>query len=137
MDFKRIGRPPKYETPEQMEKDMLVYFHSLMDDKHKVWVRQPTVSGLAFHLGMSTRALLDYNKKDEFLPIVTRGKAMCELFLEENAITNKSKNPLSLLSMNFGRTEVTKQTIEHTGKAWDNIVNARQQSGIEEENDDD
>lgn len=131
MDFKRIGRPPKYETVEQMQKDIEEYFMALVDDKG-IWLRPPTVSGLAFHLGMTTRALLDYNKKDEFLPTITRAKAICELFLEENAITNKSKNPISLLSMNFGRTETSRVEVNHKGSLIEAIKRGDQQVGMED-----
>ncbi len=138
MDFKRIGRPPKYENAKQMQKDIEEYFKSLLDKEGVIWVRPPTVSGLAFHLGLSTRQLLRYekdNENSEFCPIITRAKAICELFLEENAITNKSKNPLSLLSMNFGRTEVKKVDIEHKGDLMQAIKQGDSQLGIEEDDD--
>lgn len=109
-------RPPKYETPEEMEEVINDYFKNIMDSTGKFFLRPPTVSGLAFHLDMSTRALLEYEKKDDFLPIITRAKRLCEYYLEEQAIVGNSRNPISLLSMNFGRHEKAQVDVNHKNK---------------------
>jgi hypothetical protein len=119
------GRPPKYETPEELEAIVEKYFAGLMDDKGERFIRPPTVSGLAYALGMSTRSLLRYEGRDDFCPIVTRAKQVCELFLEETAIIGKSKNPISLLGMNFNRVE--RKEVDHgvTDDLADILVSAR------------
>jgi len=73
----RLGRPPRFSTPEQMEEAGVAYFRSCWrkvkitkgkGDKKKVvesyWkqVTPYTISGLAFALGMDRVTLLDYEK---------------------------------------------------------------------------
>lgn len=53
------GRPPKYETVEELEKAIEEYFNENPEN--------PTQSGLAIHLGFESRqSLFDYKGKEEF-----------------------------------------------------------------------
>lgn len=128
------GRPLKYESAEELQSAVDEYFKSLKDDKGAFYIRPPTVSGLALHLDISTRSLLDYGKgvvgNKEFPPIVSRAKQRCESFLEEAAITGKTKNPISLLSMNFGRYEKREIDLNHKGNIVDDILAARKRAGV-------
>ena len=136
----KLGRPFKFNCPKELQEQVDIYFTSLMDDKRTFFVRPPTVSGLALHLDISTRALLNYGKgkvgNKDLIPIVTRAKQRCEAFLEEMAITGKTKNPISLLSMNFGRHEKQVVDINQKGDLAAKIIAARKRVGIKQEEDD-
>lgn len=94
------GRPPMYETPEDMQVKINEYFqkcegeylkdgegNQVLDKYSKPIVinsRPPTVTGLALALGFSSRqALLNYQVKDEFNYTITRAKAYIEQYAEE------------------------------------------------------
>lgn len=128
------GRPFKYTCPKELQKAVDEYFDSLMDADKKFFLRPPTVSGLAYHLDITTRTLLNYSKEEGeragLFPIVSRAKQRCEYFLEEAAIIGKTKNPISLLSMNFGRHEKSQLDVTHKGDLADKIMAARKRAGI-------
>ena len=67
------GRPPKFDNPEDMWAKIEEYFES---KKQTNGTYKPTIEGLTFYLGFSTRkSLMDYAEKDEvFLNIVNRAK---------------------------------------------------------------
>lgn len=59
------GRPPKYETPEELEQAVEEYFAENPD--------YPTQSGLALALGFADRqSLYDYKAKDKFSCTIKR-----------------------------------------------------------------
>lgn len=93
------GRPPKYDSPEQMQDLIDAYFsdcegYTLKDgdgeivfDKHGhpviVGAKPPTITGLALALGFSSRqALLNYEAKRQFVDTVTRAKSRVEEYAE-------------------------------------------------------
>jgi hypothetical protein len=65
---KRIGRPPKYASPELMAKGIDKYFKSLeLSDKPE----PPTVSGLVLFLGFTDRqSMYDYKAKEPYTCII-------------------------------------------------------------------
>lgn len=94
------GRPPMYETAEQMQIVIDRYFDScgqqyLRDDNGDIVLSEktgrpmvigekvPTVTGLALALGFSCRqALINYQAKEEFVDTVTRAKSRIEEYVE-------------------------------------------------------
>ena len=63
--MKYTGRPAKYKNPEDMQKIITEYF-----EECKAEGKYPTVSMMAFRLGMSRKVLLEYEKSiedDEYL----------------------------------------------------------------------
>jgi hypothetical protein len=96
---KKVGRPPKYKTVEELQTVIDAYFKScdgemLKDDEdnlildkygHPVFihVKPPTVTGLALALGFNSRqTLLNYQGKRQFMDTITRAKARCEEYTE-------------------------------------------------------
>lgn len=103
------GRPPKYESKEQIEGLIEAYFKKcegeiLKDDDGEVvfdksgrpvmiGARPPTVTGLALALGFNTRtSLLNYQGKKEFLDTITRAKSMVEAYAEERLFDRDGSN---------------------------------------------
>jgi predicted transcriptional regulator len=72
------GRPLKYTSVEDMQRDIDKYFAEC-DEKQKPY----TVSGLAYALGTTRRTLLDYQEKDEYSHTIKVAKAKIERFNEE------------------------------------------------------
>lgn len=82
-----MGRPRKYEKPEQMQKAIDEYFIETHNEQ-----RPPTITGLTLHLGFNERhALLNYEGYDEeFYSTIKRAKTRVEMYHEERL---SSKNP--------------------------------------------
>lgn len=73
----------------------------------------PTVAGLSLALGMSRQALLDYEKKDEFLDTVKRAKQRIEASIEQRLFGNSVTGVIFNLKNNFGWKDKTET--EHSG----------------------
>lgn len=92
------GRPPFYNTVDEMQKIIDEYFDSrkapLIDKKGlplldkdnmpiMVDTKPCTVTGLALALGFTSRqALLNYQDKEEFVDAITRAKFRCQEYAE-------------------------------------------------------
>lgn len=102
----KTGRPPKYETPEEMQAAIDAYFAE--EDT-------PTVTGLALALGFESRhGLLYYeNDKEGFLTTIKRAKARIEAHYEKDLVTrNGSVTGLIFnLKNNFGWKDAQEHTI--------------------------
>ena len=127
------GRPPLYTSPEQMQIQIDDYFDSCWDtttkrhynpdgtlshEEHiKKQTRPYTITGLAYWLGMSRVALLDYqHDKPDFLATIMKAKQKCELYAEENLYMGKASTYGVIFAMtnNFTRWNNT-QRKEMTG----------------------
>lgn len=77
------GRPPKFETPEQLEKKCIEYFDYCIENSEKA-----TITGLTLFLGFGDRSsLIDYTKKDGFSHIMKRAKTVVENSYENHGQT--------------------------------------------------
>lgn len=77
------GRPPEYDNPEAMWNKAVEFFEST---KTASGIYKPTIEGLTFYLGFSSReSLRNYAKKDEvFLDVVKRMKQFVKACYEKN-----------------------------------------------------
>ena len=128
------GRPPKYETPEEMQRIIDLYFLAcrvhqtgdvaLMSDCSEddlliinyIDDYVPTVSGLAYTLGMTTEALRNYEAKDQFLVTVKRAKQRIEKHLEQRLDGNNPTGTIFNLKNNFGWKDKSETSAEITHK---------------------
>ena len=100
MEKKKVGKPPKYKTPEEMQAKVDEYFRScegtykkdasgeLILDKHGEPTRTGdvplTMAGLQNALGFkSHRSFHDYAEKPSFRPIIMRARLRVEQYAEE------------------------------------------------------
>lgn len=82
MELKHAGgRPPIYDSVEELEKAIDKYFNDCIKDK-----RPYTMSGLAYALGMDRRTLINYGKNEKFFHSIKRAKEFVEQSLEEKLI---------------------------------------------------
>lgn len=140
------GRPPLYESPEQLAKAIDEYFEWIQGEykdvefvtrdeetgetktvKRREWLRQPeyaTITGLTLYLGFSHReALLDYEKKQEFSASIKRGKTRVEFEYEKRLHGDKNVGAIFALK-NFGWKDKTE--VDNQGKMIIEIVRTRQ-----------
>ena len=119
MEKNKVGCPPMYKTPEEMQAVIDKYFEdcegeyirdeegNIETDKHghpvKTKARPLTITGLALALGFTTRqALLNYEGKEEFVDTVKRAKAKVEQYAEERLFDKDGVNGAKFnLSNNF------------------------------------
>lgn len=110
----KAGRPPKYNTPEEMQVVIDEYFEYAKYEKDDSVTYRPTMAGLAKALGMSRQALLEYKKKDEFLVTIKNARLEVEEALEEALYGTGVAGVIFNLKNNFGWKD--KQEIEQSGK---------------------
>lgn len=119
------GRPPIYETPESMQTAIDGYFahcdsrtkqvHSKEGESYDIVDPEPyTMSGLAYHLGMDRRSLLDYKKKDDFLPLLKRARAKVETDVERRMMHKDTFTPGLIFNAknNFDWRDKTEQDVK-------------------------
>jgi hypothetical protein len=99
------GRPPKYASPEDMQRDIDAYFATCTDEK------PPLISGLAYALDMSTEALRNYQEKDEFLATVKRAKQKVEMAMEQRLYQPSATGVIFGLKNNFGWKDKTESEV--------------------------
>lgn len=116
------GRPLKYKTPEELQTAIDAYFDYCNKRMLKHWDKKAgkevdffhpepyTMSGLAYHLGMSRRALINYKRKDEFLPTIKQARRKVEMDVERRLMEGQAvAGAIFNLKNNFGwkdRSEV-------------------------------
>jgi len=128
------GRPPKYETEEELIAAVDAYFEYVEGEKHEeeievknpktgkkekvkveLWDREPeptTVTGLALFLGFCSRqSLADYEKVEKFSYIIKKAKMRVEFGYEKALQTQSPAGPIFALK-NMGWKD--KQEFEQT-----------------------
>lgn len=83
-----MGRPPKYETADDLEQAVDAYFLSLKqegDDGTWQFMRPPTLNGIALHLGFYDRnGMYDQiNRGDDFSSVIKKVRSTINSFHEE------------------------------------------------------
>lgn len=129
-----MGRPPIFETPEQIELKINEYFEYVKGEsreqeieypqekgnnkktKERVWVRHPeplTITGLALYLGFASRqSFYDYEKDGEFSYAIKRARLKIEQSYEY-ALHGTSPTGAIFALKNFGWKD--KQEVEQSG----------------------
>lgn len=111
--MKKVGRPRKIESPEDMQKAVDEYF-SVCEERRKEnpLSAPPTVSGMCYFLGFEDRhALQEYAKRPEFSATVKRAKLRLENILEEHLFGNSVTGVIFNLKNNYGWKDKHEQEI--------------------------
>ena len=101
----KIGRPLKFETPEDLQCAIDAYIK-------KTNFEELTVTGLALAIGTNRQVLTDYEKRDDYKDIVKRAKCIIENSYEISLRKNGRSGDIFALK-NFGWRDKTDH--EHTG----------------------
>ena len=111
------GRPPKFESVEELENLTEQYFSSLVEynkETGEIYNKCPTITGLTLHLGFCSKtSLYEYEKKPEFMNSIKRARLMVEQGYEEALLTKGSTGAIFALK-NFGwKDKVEQEITEH------------------------
>lgn len=130
------GRPPKYETVEELEKIIDDYFDSLKDDKGR-YIDVPAVSELGLFIGLSRQAIINYSGRPEFMDTIKKAKQTIESFLEKNLTVGKAPvGTIFNLKNNFDWKDRSEQLITNV-EGDDEVLNsAKKRMGIIGDKDD-
>nr|BDD48024.1 hypothetical protein 3 [Gammaproteobacteria bacterium] len=123
------GRPVLYDSVEEMQKIIDEYFEwcdnrtkTIYDDKtgSEVVITHPapyTMSGLARRLGMSRRTLVDYAKKDKFLPTIKAARERVHEDVENRLMeTRNQTGAIFNLKNNFGWVDKNETDLTSNGE---------------------
>lgn len=104
------GRPPKFETPEELQEAIEQYIKKRGNEEKPI-----TMSGMAYELGFASRqSLYDYGNKDEFSYTITRARLLIEDNYEQCLHNPQTCNGAKFaLAAGFGWKE--KKEITHSG----------------------
>lgn len=116
------GRPPKWASPQELQKLVDAYFAEMETPKvmgDMIYFEPVTITGLALALDTSRETLCNYEEKDEFFDTVKRAKLRCENYAEKQLYLGKSATGAIFSLKNFG----WKDTQDHNhGGQKDNPV---------------
>lgn len=102
-----IGRPPKYKNKEQLIESIEKYFTICKEEKHN-----PSITGLALHLGFESRqSFYDYEKNEDYSYTIKKARLRVENMYEEKLLSNTVTGAIFALK-NLGWSD--KQEIDHT-----------------------
>jgi hypothetical protein len=139
---KKMGRPLKFKTPEELQKKIDDYFNScfrplidkenklVKDDKNEIILVQfkPfTITGLAVSLDVDRVSLLDYSERVDFSCIISRAKAKCEQYAEEMLFNRDSARGAQFVLNTSYRRWIERREIETKNE---NITTVKQQIDI-------
>jgi hypothetical protein len=105
------GHPFKYKTRKELQAGVDTYFTGTTGSL--------TLSGLALHLGVDVRTLLNYKSNPELFPAINN--ARCRIMSYYESLGQSIKNPSLCIFMlkNLGLTDQLQ--VEHTGSV-ENII---------------
>jgi len=84
--FNNGGRPPFYDSAEELGAKIQEYFDSFFTEVEGVqtMIGRPTVTGLTLFLGfIDKKSLRDYKAKEEFSPLIKKALTVVEMNYEE------------------------------------------------------
>ena len=109
-----VGRPPKYKTPEDMQKAIDKYFTDCPDSYDvivggeigMVTVPCPTLTGLALYLGFCDRhSMYAYEEKKEFNNTIKRARAIMVRIYESEVRFGRNTAGAIFMLKNFGYSD--------------------------------
>lgn len=121
------GRPPRFETAEELEQMVLEYFDNCPDKvkinsyegghKELLEISRPSMSGLALFLGFADRrSLYDYEKHDKYSHSIKIARSLIERFYEVCTQAGAIDKTFGIFAMKqFGWTD--KQEVSQTIQA--------------------
>ncbi|HEC66340.1 MAG TPA: hypothetical protein ENI23_13715 [bacterium] len=126
----KVGRPPKYDSPEELQEKILDYFKECPDTKTTYFKLKDeviekvipclTISGLMLYLGFDSRqSFYAYEKKPEFSYTIKKARTFIEKTYEMQLQSGNPTGAIFALK-NFGWTD--KQEIEQRIISEDTII---------------
>lgn len=117
MELRKIGRPLKIETPEQMKKILNEYFETTEESKL-------TITGLCLALGLDKSTFYDYEKREDYKEIVRQARLIVENSYEISLRENGRTGDIFALK-NFGwRDKVEYEDTNNKNGVMEDLVEA-------------
>ena len=113
MELRKVGRPLKIETPEQMEKILNEYFETTEENKI-------TITGLCLALDLDKSTFYDYEKRKGYEDIVRRARMIVENSYEMSLRESGRTGDIFALK-NFGWVDKQEQEVNQQSRI--NIIN--------------
>jgi hypothetical protein len=114
------GRPPMYNTAEELQQKIDDYFNNgvrtktvlVGKDKEPMELPVPTITGLAYYLGFESRqSFYDYEKKDGFTYTIKRARLFIEVEYEmQLSVGNTTGAIFALKNMGW----IDSQKLDHS-----------------------
>lgn len=101
------GRPPLYNSPEELDELIQKYFEDCERRE-----RPPTIAGLAYWLEIDRQTIYNYSNKDKFFGTIKKARDRIIMNIEEELITRGNGGTV-FLAKNYGYTD--RQEIDHSG----------------------
>ena len=114
MELRKVGRPLKIESPEQMEKILNEYFSTTEENKI-------TLTGICLALDLDKNNFYEYEKREGYEKIVKRARMIVENSYEMSLRENGRTGDIFALK-NFGWKDKTE--IENTTNNKVTIINS-------------
>ena len=124
MELRKIGRPLKIESPEQMKKILDEYFATT--DENKI-----TITGICLALDLDKSTFYDYEKREEYKDIVRKARMIVENSYEMSLRENGRTGDIFALK-NFGWRDKTE--VENNTQGKITIVNSLPKDDEDEPN---
>lgn len=116
--MKKNGRPLLFKSAAQLEKKINEYFDAcdnriveVLSMGKVVKVKSPApygMAGLAYHLGMERRTLINYGKRDKFFLTIRKARARVEKDIENRLMEANTTGAIFNLKNNFGWEDKTR-----------------------------
>lgn len=124
MNLRKVGRPLKIESPEQMEKILNEYFETTAENKI-------TLTGICLALDLDKNNFYEYEKREGYEKIVKRARMIVENSYEMSLRENGRTGDIFALK-NFGWKD--KQEIEQSTQGKVTIINSLPKGDEDESN---
>ena len=124
MELRKVGRPLKIESPEQMEKILNEYFATT--DENKI-----TLTGICLALDLDKNNFYEYEKREGYEKIVKRARMIVENSYEMSLRENGRTGDIFALK-NFGWKDKTE--VENTTNNKVTIINSLPKGDEDEPN---
>ena len=125
MELRKVGRPLKIESPEQMKQILNEYFETTEENKI-------TLTGICLALNLDKSNFYEYEKREGYEEIVKRARMIVENSYEISLRENGRTGDIFALK-NFGWTD--KQEVENNTQGKVTIINSLPKDDEDESND--
>lgn len=111
------GRPLLFESPQVLQSAIDDYIQQCEDPDSR---QNPTLAGLAYHLGIDRQTLYNYKERPEFFDIIKKATDWVESKYEERLIYGKQPVGVIFALKNMGWRD--KQEVESSGGTNDKLT---------------
>ena len=123
----KVGKPLIFKTVKELEDKVNSFFTSdeafiiNFKEGEEDRIYAPTISGLALHLGVDRKTIVNYSNKEEYFPTIRKARARIESHIEKKLYGNNVTGLIFNLKNNFDwkdKSEVNQTNVDMTQEQW-------------------